>query len=342
MSLNNSTLAVIYNTPSRLIHGVTLLVTVGYGIYHVRFGNHLIGLLALASSVFCLLAIVQLLRRQPLSIHYYGVIICQIFALLLTCYYFGVRGLVLVTPFVAGIFFLFPLRAALWVSCIFVVMALVAAFPALETTLYIRLAIAQIISLFFTIAFSHVVARQHKLLEKEAYYDYLTDVLNRRGFISWLKHELAEKKKHNSDLALFYLDLDRFKAVNDTYGHTIGDELLVAFANRLLSALRSGDLIRDNLEVCNFARLSGDEFALAITDLHSRESAERIANRILQAISQPFQLGKIEIHITISLGICFASQCAFDESELFRRADAAMYESKTAGRNQAHFDGGGE
>ena len=316
---------------------MTLFVTIGYGVYHVHHGIELIGYFALTSSAFCAASMLQLVRRNPLAIHYYGVFICQIFALLLTSYYFGIRGLVLVTPFVAGIFFLFPFRNALWISCIFVVLALIASYPAIETKLYIRLAIAQIITLFFTIAFSHVVYRQQALLEKEAYYDYLTEVLNRRGFINWLSLELKNIEKDQSDLALFYLDLDKFKGINDTYGHAIGDKLLVAFANRILSALRAEDLIRNNLQVSNFARLSGDEFALAITNLDSQESAQTIALRIMQAIEQPFRFQDIVIKATVSIGICFASQSDYDLNNLFHKADAALYESKSSGRNQARF-----
>ncbi|VUD47005.1 putative diguanylate cyclase YegE [Thalassocella blandensis] len=316
---------------------MTFVITTGYGIYHVQFGIVLIGYLALASAIFCALTMWQLVRSNPLPVNYYGVVLCQFFALLLTCYFYGIRGLVLVTPFVSGVFFLFPFRNALWLSCFFVGFALIASYPSIELKLYIRLAVAQIITLFFTIAFSHVVYRQQALLEKEAYYDYLTEVLNRRGFFKWLTSELQSIESTNSDLALFYLDLDKFKAINDTYGHPIGDKLLVAFANRILSALRHEDLIRSNLQVCNFARIAGDEFALAISQLHSKEAAKTIATRIMQAIDQPFRFEDVVIHVSMSVGICFASQSKFDLNRLFKNADSAMYFSKSSGRNQANF-----
>lgn len=337
MQINKSTLNVIYDTPSWIIHIATFFVTLGYGIYHVNVGIYLIGVLALISTISCAMAMIQIVRRDPKAIYYYGIVIFQFFALLITCYYFGIRGLVLVTPFVAGVFFLFPYKNALWLSCVFVMLALVAAFPAIETKLYIRLAVAQTISVFFTIAFSHVVNRQQNLLEREAYYDYLTDVLNRRGFINWLHQELGKIKEQGTDLAFFYIDIDNFKAINDTHGHIIGDELLVAFANRILSALRSGDLIKDNLQVCNFSRLSGDEFALAIADLDSEEAAKNITDRLLKAVDQPFHFGEVRIDLGISIGICFASQCDYEESKIFQYSDIAMYKSKSEGRNKANF-----
>lgn len=320
-----------------VIHCAVLVVCFAYGFYHCVFGVFTIGVFAFGSGIFCGLSILQIARRAPKSAYYYGLMLCQLVALLLTCYYFGLRGLALITPYISGVFFLFPFKQGIWLSGSFVVLALAAAFPNIEITLFIRLAIAQIITLFFLISASHLVSRQQAELEREAYYDYLTDVLNRRGFIRWLKTELLKLKQESSDLAFFYIDMDKFKQVNDTYGHSVGDQLLVAFANRVVSTLRTVDIIKQEQQVCNFSRISGDEFALAISRLSDIEAAKAIAARLNSALAQPFHIEQEHIDVSVSMGVCFASQADYDDAKLFLHADMAMYTSKEFGRNQTNF-----
>jgi diguanylate cyclase (GGDEF)-like protein len=125
-----------------------------------------------------------------------------------------------------------------------------------------------------------------------------------------------------------FLDLDRFKVVNDTLGHTVGDELLGLVAQRLAGCVRLGDTV---------ARFSGDEFVLIVNDLHEPEDARHIAQKVLHAFEDPFRVGGQEVFVSTSIGISmFPSDCE-DEQALLKNADSAMYRAKESGRNNFQF-----
>jgi diguanylate cyclase (GGDEF)-like protein/PAS domain S-box-containing protein len=161
-----------------------------------------------------------------------------------------------------------------------------------------------------------------------AHYDGLTGLPNRVLFFDRLQQTLAQAGRRNLLAAVMFLDVDRFKVVNDTLGHTVGDELLRHVAQRLAGCVRVGDTV---------ARFSGDEFVLIVNDLHDVEDARHIAQKILQAFVDPFRLGGHEIFVTTSIGISmYPSDCG-DEQALLKNADTAMYRAKESGRNNFQF-----
>lgn len=157
-----------------------------------------------------------------------------------------------------------------------------------------------------------------------AHYDELTGLPNRALFYDRLRHELSKARRNESGLSLLYMDLDGFKAVNDRRGHYIGDLLLVAVATRLSKCIRESDTV---------ARLGGDEFAIILSETHRNEDITGVAQKIIEAISAPFDLMGGEASIGISIGIARYSEDAGSEDELMKRADQAMYEAKSAGKN---------
>lgn len=164
--------------------------------------------------------------------------------------------------------------------------------------------------------------REH--LEHQALYDDLTGLPNRRLFRDRLEHALAGSKRRNSIVALIYIDLDGFKLVNDTLGHTTGDILLREVACRLSSRVRAANTL---------ARIGGDEFAVVAEDLSGIEHAETIANALLAEFRRPFSSSGQELTLTASLGICFYPNDAADAEQLIRQADTAMYVAKKSGKN---------
>jgi diguanylate cyclase (GGDEF)-like protein len=156
-----------------------------------------------------------------------------------------------------------------------------------------------------------------------AHHDALTDLPNRVLFHEKLKHALGYARRGRL-LALHFLDLDQFKAVNDTLGHPVGDRLLQAAAERLQSCLRETDTI---------ARLGGDEFAILETTIESPLDATRLAQRIIQVFAVPFEVEGHQIAIGISIGIAFAPQDGLDADHLLKCADLALYRAKSDGRN---------
>jgi len=168
----------------------------------------------------------------------------------------------------------------------------------------------------------------HEKLRKLAEMDTLTGLANRYMFETGLKRALPHAERHGRSLALLMLDLDKFKNVNDTLGHAVGDQLLIEAARRLEKSTREGDLL---------CRLGGDEFAILIHDLSDITQVQRLTSRIFTAFKEPADIEGNEIIISVSIGIASYPECAEDPIQLMKCADVAMYRSKEAGRNQSHF-----
>jgi diguanylate cyclase (GGDEF)-like protein len=152
-----------------------------------------------------------------------------------------------------------------------------------------------------------------------ALHDALTGLPNRVLMLERLEHALLRERRSGHTTAVFFLDLDEFKVVNDTYGHRVGDELLVAVAGRLTAVLRPGDSV---------ARLSGDEFVVVCEDLECPSDADEIAVRFHDALARPFVLSGVEVQIGASIGIAFTGRGSDTPEELIHDADLAMYRSK--------------
>jgi diguanylate cyclase (GGDEF)-like protein/PAS domain S-box-containing protein len=159
--------------------------------------------------------------------------------------------------------------------------------------------------------------------------DALTGLLNRAGFESAIGDAMARSHHHLSAMALFYLDVDRFKSINDQYGHQIGDKLLRGFASRLVRAVRSADTA---------ARLGGDEFVVIAEGLRNIDDVRSIASKILHAMRTPFELNGATLSITASIGVAVYTGEALKVEELVERADAALYRAKAAGRDRYELD----
>ena len=166
-----------------------------------------------------------------------------------------------------------------------------------------------------------------------AYYDLLTNLPNRRLLIDRLEHTLAVSARHQFHGAILFIDLDHFKTLNDTKGHNVGDLLLVNVAKRLQTCVRDGDTL---------ARLGGDEFVVILEDLHEEAAqaaiqAEAVCSKIISAINQPYYLDDFLYHSSTSIGICMFRNHEITVDELLKRADIAMYQAKSAGRNTLSF-----
>lgn len=164
----------------------------------------------------------------------------------------------------------------------------------------------------------------------QAYHDVLTNLPNRLLFQDRLGQALLQSRRNGTELAAMFIDLDRFKHVNDTLGHDQGDALLLQVTARLKSCLRKGDTL---------ARQGGDEFTVVLPDLHVRDDARRVADKFLESLNRLFDLGGNEVHISASIGIAVYPHDGDTINELMRRADVAMYHIKGQGKNgQAFYD----
>lgn len=168
-----------------------------------------------------------------------------------------------------------------------------------------------------------------KLIWTQANFDSLTGLPNRRLLTDRLQQAIHQADRFSSHFSLLYLDLDRFKEVNDTFGHAKGDQLLVDVAHRLNKCVSQSDTV---------ARLGGDEFTLIISTWEGQDdvdktATENIAKKILQQLSEPFKLDNELVYITSSIGIASYPQDAADDEALFKAADQAMYAAKNQGKN---------
>jgi diguanylate cyclase (GGDEF)-like protein/PAS domain S-box-containing protein len=177
-----------------------------------------------------------------------------------------------------------------------------------------------------------IAGSQTDLTHHVALFDQLTGLPSRALFLEQLKRAFSRIERQSGyQLAVLFLDCDRFKVVNDSLGHAIGDQLLQAVAQRLEDSLRPGDVV---------ARLGGDEFAILLENLQSLQSAEYIARRINQSLAKPFDLKGHTVYISGSIGIAFNDLPSQQPEDLLRDADTAMYRAKAAGKSQyAVFEG---
>jgi diguanylate cyclase (GGDEF)-like protein len=171
-----------------------------------------------------------------------------------------------------------------------------------------------------------------------AHYDSLTGLANRRHFMEQLEKAKVRAQADGMPMALFYMDLDQFKRINDTLGHGAGDELLRAVAAVLFDQVRSTDVVgRTGAPDSEISRLGGDEFAILLTGVSSRADAEKVARRILEAVPTPVPVESREISTTASIGIAIYPDDGEDVETLVKHADRAMYFSKENGRNSYAF-----
>ncbi|SFV14719.1 bifunctional diguanylate cyclase/phosphodiesterase [Pseudoduganella namucuonensis] len=167
-------------------------------------------------------------------------------------------------------------------------------------------------------------ARVHHM----AYHDSLTGLPNRALLADRLDRAMLAAQRSERRLAVMFIDLDRFKTINDSLGHMTGDQLLKEVASRLCRAVRASDTV---------ARLGGDEFVVLVPGIRSVDEASRVAEKIIEALAAPFPLEGRMLHITPSIGICVYPDDGADVETLMRHADGAMYHAKAAGRNNYQF-----
>jgi diguanylate cyclase (GGDEF)-like protein len=173
--------------------------------------------------------------------------------------------------------------------------------------------------------FSIYVILNREKLKELALYDYLTKLPNRTLFMIEFQNEINRAQRYKTKVALMFLDLDGFKAVNDTYGHQVGDLLLQKVAEILSSLIRKSDIA---------SRLSGDEFTIILSDIQSEEQVLTLAKKIIQEINKDIVINHKVISIGASIGISIYPTSAFHVEELIKHADSMMYKSKENGKNQ--------
>jgi len=172
-----------------------------------------------------------------------------------------------------------------------------------------------------------ILVKQRDILDYSAHYDSLTDIPNRLHFVEKLTQLIRRNSDTSEPFAVWFIDLDRFKEINDSFGHSIGDRVLQEVATRLEKAIDKESI----------ARFGGDEFAIIVENAHNTKDTEVIIKRIIEMLADPLYIENYEIFITCSAGASFFPHDALNAEELLRNADSAMYQAKSEGKNTYKF-----
>jgi diguanylate cyclase (GGDEF)-like protein/PAS domain S-box-containing protein len=177
----------------------------------------------------------------------------------------------------------------------------------------------------------HDVSESRAMAEKMAYlaqHDFLTGLANRALLTERLSRAIGLAKRHKKQVALLFVDLDNFKGINDSLGHTVGDQLLKLVADRLVTCVRSTDTV---------CRQGGDEFVILLAEIEQLQDAANVADKLLVALAVPQQVGEHDLGVTLSVGISVYPDDSHDVDTVMQNADTAMYQAKASGRNNYKF-----
>ncbi|MCU7938000.1 MAG: GGDEF domain-containing protein [gamma proteobacterium symbiont of Bathyaustriella thionipta] len=170
--------------------------------------------------------------------------------------------------------------------------------------------------------------QQKDRLNHQAHHDALTGLPNRVLFVDRVYQAIKVSKRDKSKIAILFIDLDRFKEINDTLGHSVGDKVLIEIAGRLKNNIRHVDTV---------ARLGGDEFTLILPNLNHASSVMEIAQKLVDTLAKKIISGENELYVTASIGISLYPDDGDNTEVLLRNADSAMYQAKNEGRNNYQF-----
>lgn len=177
----------------------------------------------------------------------------------------------------------------------------------------------------------HDVSESRAMAEKMAYlaqHDFLTGLANRSLLTERLARAIGLAKRHQKQVALLFVDLDDFKRINDTMGHTMGDQLLKLVADRLVTCVRSTDTV---------CRQGGDEFVILLAEIEQIQDAANVADKLIAALAEPQHVGEHAFTVTLSVGISVYPDDSHDVDTVMKNADTAMYQAKASGRNNYKF-----
>lgn len=184
--------------------------------------------------------------------------------------------------------------------------------------------------LFYIAIFSDITGRKEEQnkLDRLAFFDQLTGLPNRESLQNFVDNQIFRSHEQSHDFAMLFLDLDKFKDVNDRFGHAEGDLVLQQATQRIIATIRDSDFA---------ARVGGDEFVIILADIKSEKNAAKVCKALISALAKPFEVGPNKHFLSASIGVAIFPESANTQEELLRKADLAMYRSKELGRNQFTF-----
>lgn len=313
-------------------HFLAALTFGAYSAYHYFFGNSLICATTGTASVATFGLIISRLFGRDSALLREMITATIIMAVFSACFFLGVRGIAWLFPLVVGIFFNYQIRNALLLSFLSVIVGLLLSIQHVEPEIALRMFFPLAFVIGFACLYRVTIDKEQSALEKEANVDHLTGIFNRRSFQRWLERTIADQRAEDEMLAVFYLDIDDFKQINDTNGHDTGDRILTEVSRRLVDSMRLTDAVGKPGQH-QIARIAGDEFVVAASNLKSEQNTHMIASRLLSAVNKPIDIDGLEFKLSSSIGVATCLIGAASAERLLQESDAAMYRSKGRGKN---------
>lgn len=304
-----------------------------YAIFHMNKGIYHIGVLSLIDASVIGWLIISMLRGRHLSWQFDILICLMSFSVVYICYFIGIRGIVFIFPVIIGLFFNYSIKTAFTASLLFSCISLLASLNSIETHVVARTSIPIIITIVISYLYAVQINKHKNALLNEANRDYLTGIFNRRSFMAWLS-QCINQLDNNKEVAVYFVDLDDFKRVNDNHGHAVGDRLLNVIAQRLMSVASTNDPALTNHKT---ARIAGDEFIVALFGNVNEIKFDQIGGKLLEKVNEPIFINDIKFEISASIGIASTSTKDDDSERLINDADRAMFSAKRKGKNKVEF-----
>ncbi|WP_083690053.1 bifunctional diguanylate cyclase/phosphodiesterase [Colwellia sp. UCD-KL20] len=306
-----------------------------YAVYHLRYGMFDIGIISLINVILTAFLLFQNHFRRRITWQLDAFVVSISFFIIYACYFLGIKGLFFVFPFIIGIFFNYSVKFALITSSILAVLVILASLHSMDSAVVARVAFPLIMTIIISYLYANTITRHREALTLEANVDYLTGIYNRRNINSWLQQQLKNVDDH-ALLALYFIDIDDFKRVNDNYGHAIGDKLLVSISKKLLSVTHA---ITDDFFILQgkVGRLAGDEFVVIISGIALESEVRLFADKLLSEFKEPIVIDDTQLDTQVSIGVASTQDYLMTPDTLLNYADIAMFEAKKQGKNRVGY-----
>ncbi|OMH26581.1 bifunctional diguanylate cyclase/phosphodiesterase [Motiliproteus sp. MSK22-1] len=319
-----------------IFHTVVLIPLVVYALHHLLTESTYIGIGTAVCAILLAVSLAQALQDKPNKIIAKSFLLSLSVTLLIACHQIGVRGVLFLYPAIAGLFIVHPVRRACIYSILLSVFGVLAAAEHLGGMLAAKFFLGLFITVVLVASLTVTLVSQQQRLEKLLSEDFLTETLNHRGLIQWLTSKIPTLIKRNQSLAVFAIDLDNFKRVNDCFGHSIGNQVLVAVSRTIVDTIEPHQLEPSAGNQWILSRPSADEFVLAIADLSDFE-AQSIVQDLMARLSTLLTESGSVIQIQASVGIAIFPNHGDSSEVLLNHANAAMREAKSLGKNRFQF-----
>ncbi len=305
-----------------------------YAFYHLTAGIFQLGIATLINALLFGLVLLHNCFKPSKRWHNHVLVFSMSMMVIIGCNYVGIRGLAFMFPVIVALFFNYSLRRAMVSSVVFSVIGLIVATNSIDPLIVARISIPVALTIAFSFLYAKTIKQHKYALKQEAALDYLTGIFNRRSISKWVETKVSHIQ--NNTLALYFIDVDDFKRINDSYGHAVGDQLLTTISQRLQNAVHHSVPGFLNID-CKVARLAGDEFLVAIADIKRKNDVEIYGDKLLKSINKPVVIDGISIDVHTSIGVAATQDSDIEPAALLNHADVAMFEAKKKGKNRIGY-----